>query len=232
MPKNWSRGFTKETHPSLLKISQTMRNKKINNFAKWQETMRLSGKMKSNYPDFKKDGNLAELIGVVLGDGHIEIFPRTECLYVLSNSNNPGFIKRYSTLIEKTFQKEPTVTKMPHANCVRIRLYEKNISRRLGVPSGSRNRAKIEVPKWILKNPDFVVRYLRGLYEAEGSFCVHLPTCTYKFLFAGVNQSMLGNVFKLVEGLGFHPHMGKKQVQVSRKEEVYRLKELIGFRVY
>lgn len=232
MGKAWNRGLTKYTHPSVLKISETMKRRKINNFSKWMEKMKKLGKIKSAYPELPKNGDLAELIGVVLGDGHIGIFPRSESLLIFSNSNNPGFVKRYAALVERIFDKKPAVKKQFNANCIRISIYEKNISNRLNIPSGARKNRKIIIPKWISQNEEYIIRYLRGLYEAEGSLCIHKPTGTYKFLFSNLNTSMLDNVFLLLKKLGFHPHSDKRRVQISRKEEVYKFNDLIKFREY
>ncbi len=84
-----------------------MCKKKIDNFSEWRDRMKKLGKIRSIYKDLKKDGDLAELIGVILGDGHIGIFPRTECLLIFSNTKNKGFIRRYSALVEKIFDKKP-----------------------------------------------------------------------------------------------------------------------------
>ncbi len=194
--------------------------------------MKNKGKIRSKYPPFKKGGDLAELIGVILGDGYIGTHPRSEELCILSNANNHGFVTRYAYLIKKFFDKNPTVAKHSKADCIRIRIYQKHISDRLGIPLSPRGKLIIKVPDWILKKRRFIVRYLRGLYEAEGSFCVHKPTSTYKALFANKNKSMLNNVHQLVSRLGFHPHWGQYQIQLSRKEEVYRFLELIEFRKY
>lgn len=230
---SWCKGFTKETHPSVLKISETLKRKKIDNFKEWRDRMKKLGKIKSIYPDFAKNGDLAELIGVVLGDGSIGGFPRTESLTIVSNSKNTGFIKRYSFIVEKIFNKKPHLAR--HAkgvNCIRIRLYEKKISDRLDIPVGRRKNLNFKIPNWILRSREFLKRYLRGLYEAEGSFCVHKPTYTYKFMFSNKNESLLENVFEGMSILGFHPHKSKNQIQISRKEEVYRAKDLIKFRHY
>lgn len=215
------------------KISATMKARGLNNFAKWQAKMKAEGKMKSDYPTFEKNGDLAELIGVVLGDGHIYSFPRTEELSIFSNSNNPGFIKRYSDLVEKIFSRKP-VLRDHHGggNCTRIRIYEKHISKRLGIPVSPRGPKTIVVPGWIFRNKNYIVRYLRGLYEAEGCFCYHPATSTHKALFSNRNVSMLSNVETLLSKLGFHPHKGRYMIQLSRKEEVARFKDLIEFRKY
>jgi hypothetical protein len=208
-----------------------MRLKKLDNFKKWRDKMKKLGKIRSNYPELKKDGDLAELVGVILGDGNISVFPRTEAMTIASNAKNKGFIRRYAHLTEKVFSQKPTINK-PANGCVRIRIYQKYISKRINIPSGARKDKNIKIPGWILKNKSFLIRYLRGLYEAEGSFCIHKPTSTYKFLFSNRNESMLNNVYRSLVILGFYPNKSGYKVQVSRKEEVFRIKDLVKFRQY
>lgn len=232
MPSNWNKGKTKENNLSVKKISDTMKSRRLDNFKIWRDKMKLEGKIKSEYLPFKKDADLAELVGVILGDGHIRTFPRTEELSIFSNANNKGFVKRYVSLVEKVFDKKPAETIHSGGNCIRIRLYQKNISKRLDVPLSPRRDLVIKIPNWIFRDKNYIVRYLRGLYEAEGSHSVHVPTSTYKVQFSNRNKSMLENVHKLVSKLGFHPHGGTDMVQLSRKGEVYRFLDLIEFRKY
>ncbi|HRH32784.1 MAG TPA: LAGLIDADG family homing endonuclease [bacterium] len=232
MPHNWNKGFTKENHPSVRKISDTMKQKHQDNFALWRVSMKKKGFIKSHYQVLIKNGDLAELIGVTLGDGHICIYPRTEELRIISNSNNPGFISRYALLIDKVFSKKAYIIKNSKSNSTKIGIYEKYISQRLGVPAGARKYLKIEVPRWIIQNRLFIVRYLRGLYEAEGCFAVHPGTYTYKMMFSNRNTSLLDNVYYLLIKLGFHPHRSTNLIQISKKDEVFRLKTLLKFREY
>lgn len=232
MASVWNKNQSKDTNLSVKKISDTMRLKKIDNFKLWRDKMKLEGKIKSEYKSLEKNGDLAELIGVTLGDGHICVYPRTEELRIISNSSNVGFVKRYADLVHKVFHKKAYIRVSNQSNSIRIGLYEKYISDRLGVPAGARKDLAITVPDWILSKKNYIVRYLRGLYEAEGSFCVHEATYTHKFFFANRNRSMLLNVKSLMEILGFHPHISKDQVQLSKKEEVYRAMNLLKFRSY
>lgn len=233
MSKGWSKGLTKNTNISIMKRSKTMREKGLDNFSRWRETMRATGQLISKYPKLNKNGDLAELIGVVLGDGHIRKFPRTEELSIFSNSKNKGFITRYSGLIKKIFNKEPSITKHG-SGCTRIRIYQKNIKSRIDVPYSPRSLKKIKIQSWIFNKKTYILRYLRGLYEAEGSHCVHLPTSTFKLFFSNKNISMLNNVFKLLKKLGFHPHMahGHNNVQISKKDEVLKAINMLKFRKY
>jgi len=209
-----------------------MRNKKIDNFRRWREEMKKIGIIPNGYPPLKKSRKLAEYLGVVLGDGNISKFPRTERIIISCNSKNIGFIKRYSLFTEELFNKKPTVSKVWNANNVRISLYQKNISMRLEVPSGNRNNYKFKIPDWILKNNNYLISLLRGLYEAEGSLSIHAKTYTYNFQFRNVNQNLLKAVENGLRILGYHPEVRKDAIRLRKKIEVAKFKELIKFRIY
>jgi len=230
--RSWSKGFTKENHPSIRKISETMKRRKVDNFSNWRQEAVRTGRIRTHFPALPQNGDLAEVIGVILGDGHIEKFPRTERLLIFSNSNNRGFVKRYSDLVEKLFRKRPYVYKQSGQNCVRISIYENRISERLGIPTGSRKNIPITVPGWVARKKPYIIRYLRGLYEAEGSYSIHKPTYTYKFVFSNKNQFLLKNVSELLKVLGFSPHSDTLRVQLSRRNEVLGAVKLLRFRRY
>ncbi len=229
---SWSKGFTKATHPSVLKISQTMKRKRIDNFHEWRERMRALGKIPSSYPPLQQSQLLAEYIGIVLGDGNISKFPRTQRLIISANSNNKGFIKRYTWLTHTLFQKKPAVKKVKGKNCTRISLYQKRISERLSIPTGNRQDKTIKIPSWIWQEEKYITAFLRGLFEAEGSLSIHKPTCTYNFQFANTNKSLLEATEKGLRMLGYNPEVRKKSVRLRKKLEVAKFRELIKFREY
>ena len=230
MATAWNKGKTKETNPSVAKISATMKARGLDNFLTWRNRMKDEGKIKSNYPPFAKDERFAELIGVTLGDGHIESLPRTDRLIISGDANKPAFINRYAELVRVLFQKEPHILFSKTSNAVRISIYEKNICQRLGIPSGNRHDLCYKIPDWIDNNRCFLTAFLRGLYEAEGFYGVHKPTYTYKLNFYNYNQSLLDLVFASVSKLGFHPHRSRHAIQLSRKDEVESLRSIIRFR--
>jgi len=228
----WNKGFTKNTHPSLMGLSNTLKSKHIDNFKNWRLQQQKLGRVPNEKQSFKKSRALAELIGVVLGDGNISRFPRTERLVITGNSNNIGFYKRYAVIVHKIFHKQPTVSKATKTNSVRISIYQKYISKRIEVPCGSRKDLAIQIPPWITQNKGYLVSILRGLFEAEGSLSIHLKTYTYNFQFSNRNDSLLKFVADSLVILGFHPEIRTYYVRLRRKSEVARFKNLIKFRVY
>lgn len=232
MHNSWSKGFTKETHPSVMKISQTLISKKIDNFREWRNRMKNLGLIPKNYPSFRKSGDLAEYIGVILGDGNIGKFPRTERLVIVGNANNRGFIERYAKLTEKFFNKKPFVGKCQNTNAVRISLYQKKISKRLNIPCGNKKKINWQMPKWIQNNKNYLIRLLKGLFEAEGSLSIHIPTCTYNFQFRNNNKSLLTIMENGLKLLGYHPEIRINSVRLRKKQEVENFRKLINFRLY
>lgn len=232
MNSPWNKGLTKQTSDSVLCISNTMRRKKIDNFAKWREKAKEEGLIKGSYDPFVRDEKLAELLGVVLGDGYIGAHSRTECLRIVSNSNNQGFIERYEKLVTDIFKKKPTVKKRKNSDATDIVLYEKHIAKRLGLETGAKTHRPFLLPSWIKKNKQYKISFLRGLYETDGYIGHHEPTYTHKFVFYNINECLLDLVCKLLYELGFHPHRSKTCIQVSRKVEVDKLSKLVHFREY
>lgn len=214
------------------KISLTMRTRKLDNFRQWRDAQKQKGLIKSEYPPLRRNGDLAELIGCVLGDGHIHKHERCDSLRITGNYSNKGFTRHYANLISKVFDKEPTVKKVRATNAVTITIYERHISKRLRIPHGDRGNLNYQLPTWIKRSKQFKIRFLRGLYEAEGSECHHPPTSTHKLFFANRNPALLTLVANLVQELGFRTNTYRYNVQVSRQLEVQNLANLLEFRHY
>jgi hypothetical protein len=228
----WNKGKTKETNTSVKKISETFKNKKIDNFKNWRQEMIKAGVIKNSYSPFKKTKELAFLIGMTLGDGHIQKFPRTERLLISLNTKYPGLIEYVNNLMTKIFEKQATLSKVRNSNCMRVWVYQKMISSRLEIPTGNRGMSTLGIPGWIWKSKTYIIFCLKGLFEAEGSLSIHLPTYTYNFGFSNKNQKLLDDVEMALRILGFNPEVRSDKIRLRKKEEVFLFKKLINFRKY
>jgi len=115
---------------------------------------------------------------------------------------------------------------------VKITLYQKNISERLDVPIGNRRYSKKGLPQWVWEAENYLVACLRGLFEAEGSLSVHLPTYTYNFSFSNRNEKLLKDVQDSLIKLGFNPETRLYAIRLRKKNEVKYFRKLINFRNY
>jgi len=231
-PPPWNKGKTRFNNSSVEKISKTFKSRKIDNFKNWRNKARKLGLIPDSYLVFRHNSDLAFLIGLTLGDGNIGIFPRTECLRIVLGTDKPLLIKYARQIIKSVVGKEPSVIKRTGVNCCNVTVYQKKLSKRLGIPSGPRKYLKILLPDWIWKRKIFLLNALRGLFEAEGSFSIHEQTYTYNLSFSNTNISLLNEVQKALTFLGFHPERRQNAVRLRRKIETFNFVSLIGFRKY
>lgn len=215
-----------------MKISRTLRQRGIDNFSAWREEMRRSGEIPDTTKPLTKDNSLALLIGLTLGDGHIENFPRCERLTITLGTDKPKLITFAYQLVGKVFGKFPNVRNQKGSNCMKIDLYQRSIARRIGVTSGNRRYDVNGIPKWIWRKKKFLVSCIKGLYEAEASLNFHEPTYTCNFAFHNRNKKLLSDVYKALVRFGLHPEVRPVAIRIRRKNEVKYLRELLSFREY
>lgn len=227
-PPPWNKGQTKLTSISVSKISETFKKRNIDNFANWRIEAREKGIIPKSYPKLKRSEKLAFLIGLTLGDGNIHAFPRTERLTVALNIKYRSLVVCTKTLLEELFNKRASLHQQ--GNGIRVWIYQKHISRRLGIPSGDRRNSKVGMPGWVWRFKPYLVACLKGLFEAEGSLSIHLPTCTYNFQFSNTNPVLLKDVGSGLETLGFHPEYRNKATRLRKRDEVKKFENLISFR--
>ena len=228
----WNRGKTKENDPSVRKTSETLKARRIDNFAQWRQRARDIGKIPDTHEPLIKNERLAFLIGLTLGDGHIGKFPRSEVLRIVLGTDKPLLWQHAASVVRTVFAKEPHVRRRTHSACVDITLYQTWLSERLGVPIGSRKQLAVTLPEWIRSHRPYLIACLKGLFEAEGSYSVHAPTYTHNLSFSNRNPTLLNEVARALESLGFHPERRSYAVRLRRRREAARFIELIGFRRY
>ncbi|OGD02035.1 hypothetical protein A3E17_04485 [Candidatus Amesbacteria bacterium RIFCSPHIGHO2_12_FULL_48_14] len=231
-PGPWNKGKNKENDPSVRKISETFKIKHINNFANWRKQMIREGKILANPRPLKKNRMTATLIGLVLGDGNIHKFPRTEKLTITLGTDKPDLITFAERLTEQVFSKATMTLKHGLCKAVRITLYQKSISSRMEIPSGSRRYSKTGIPQWIWGSRTYLISCLKGLCEAEASYSVHLPSSTYNFSFHNRNPKLLSDASKALKKLGYHPEIRTYAIRLRKKDEVKSFVDLIKFRIY
>ena len=230
-PTTWNKGLTKYTDIRVKKISETFKRKSIDNFVVWRNRAKREGLIPTYHP-LRKDENLAFLLGLILGDGNIQKMSRTECLRIVLGTDKPKLWRYAVKIVEGVFNKTPNIYKRPGKNCVNITIYQKYLSKRLGIPLGARRDKPIKLPKWIWNNETYLKQAVKGLFEAEGSFSIHKKTYTYNLSFSNVNVSLLDEVQEALTSFGYHPERRSNAVRLRKKTETFKFINLIRFRKY
>lgn len=231
-PSPWNKGKNKDNDISVKKISVTLKTKKIDNFKTWRENAKKLGIIPNPEKLFNQNEDLAFLTGLILGDGHLAKASRTEVLRITLGTDKPDLWKYAAKIVSRVFNKKPNIRKRKHSEAMDITIYQNNLAKRLFIPLGPKRKYRLKLPPWIWGNKSFLISAVKGLFEAEGSFSIHLKTCTYNFAFCNFNTSLLLEVKKALILFGYHPEERKTAIRLRKRDEALSFEQLIKFRKF
>lgn len=219
----WNKGYTKLTHPGVLKISKTLTAQPRSNFFLWQIQHRLS------YPRLRKNNNLAEFYGLLLGDGCIEKVSRTEKISISCHSKEVKRVARIQKMMTSIFGKRASLRHRRESHCADVYLYQNHLSRRLDFPTGKKLLHKLRIPPWISQCHSHTLRCLKGLFETDGNLSIDRKNHTEVIKFTNWSQTLLDDVYQMLHKMRFHPQRRATDVRLARKKEVRQFVKLIEF---
>ncbi len=177
-----------------------------------------------------KNKNLAELIGMYLGDGNLGNYPKytkkksklPRCSYlrIYCNINEKQYASEINNILIKVFNKRPYMRERPEESIVYFEISLKNLGLYLGFPVGDKIKNKVDIPEWIFAKKQYLSSCLRGLFDTDG--CCYRTGGKYLIInYTNLNQVLLKSIHRGLEILGFHPFSrGNKNVELGRQGEV------------
>lgn len=126
--------------------------------------------------EFKKplhSANLAEFIGILLGDGCIS---NTQATISLNRRDDRDYAKFVCRFIADLFNHKPTVSDYKHRSTLNIRINGVNfveLLENLGLRRGNKIKNGADVPGWIKENNPFSLACARGLFDTDGGLYTH-----------------------------------------------------------
>lgn len=184
-----------------------------------------------------KDEQLAELIGIILGDGNIFINKDVAQLRIVCNSLNEkdyliNFIK---PLIENIFGITSRIVFHKTRNGIILSVENRNLIEFLisiGLMPGNKVKNQVTIPCWIRSDNKLLAACIRGLIDTDGSV-FRMSKRDFdnpRIQFKNFNKALLEDVRNSLIELGFHPSkIIYKGIFLSRLNEVRRFSEDIKF---
>lgn len=196
---------------------------------------RIFGKIKINIslPQFSED--LAEFVGILIGDGSL-----SKLNYEITISLNSLYEMPYAiyikSLINKLFRISPRI--YIQKGTIRIRINSKalfNFLLQIGVPWGKKKK---EIPKWIGKRKEYIIGFVRGLIDTDGSIFLSSDKCVLNFSskeLANETSKLLGMILgRYIRVLGNNLNIFSLNAikDYMKKVGSSNLKNIIKFREY
>lgn len=179
---------------------------------------------------------LAEFIGALAGDGHLRLKSPAEVNIVTGKILDSPHLYYLVDLFKELFSYEPKVVFQPPKKIIKLRFYSKDLVTKLhttySLPIG-RKKGKLHIPQQILANKHYLIAYLRGLFDTDGSLTRHhKATRTHKESGAIVEICSLDLPFLLevsqaLESLGFTTSVGSKNAKIYAKEQIDKFFKMI-----
>lgn len=189
----------------------------------------------------KDSMDLAELYGVMLGDGNLCRIKGyklgTYQIRITGDSRHDKlYFKEYlKPLIERLFDVKATINYLKNSNGVTLTVSGRelvNFFENKGFKPGDKIINQLEIPDWIKQNKNFLKVCLRGLYDTDGSVYKLTNQNSYQICFTNYNQILLNDVRNAL--LDFGIKVSKisrmRDITITKKSELRKFLNEVGFR--
>lgn len=176
--------------------------------------------------------DLAEFLGICTGDGSVSKYQTEIALNSIADKEYVGYVTELSV---KLFPgAKVSALKKNNQNVVRVKINSRIVSDFL-LAEGMTPNAKV-IPLWILSSSVLIYRFMRGLFDTEGSISFKRyrskkGLCLYKQLnFRNADVNLMIFVRDNLISLGLKPTTTlKRSLYLSNHDAIDKFRDIIGF---
>ena len=186
----------------------------------------IESKEKINKPlKLKKNEDLAELICIILGDGHLhkkgeKKYKNSLLSISLNRVDELEYVHYVKNLMQKVFKISPDLVPRKNSKSVDIKLYGDGLIetlKRLGLMTGDKVQNQVCVPQWIKKDQEWiernkeewifkysplVIRGLKGLVDTDGTIYVDKKNKSIGIGFRNASLPLIKDFKEMCRSLG------------------------------
>jgi DNA-binding XRE family transcriptional regulator len=181
-----------------------------------------------------KSVELAEFIGIMLGDGGMHKYQSVITLHHIDDRKYIDFVSRR---IQKLFRIKPALYHIPKSSVFNIVVSRAEVViylHSLGLPIGNKVKQRFDVPEWIKKNKRYSIACVRGLVDTDGSVFTHSYKVSRKWYnykklsFTSYSEPLRFSVAKILTDLGMSPRVTEKDVRLDSIADMRKYFSIIG----
>lgn len=180
--------------------------------------------------------DLAELIGIMLGDGGIS---RTQISVTLGYTTDRMYVPHIRKLIKRLFKVKTSIYRSEDRDAIRIRASGVNLVKHLltlGLIEGNKIKQQFDIPFWIQQKEQYIRACIRGMVDTDG--CVHrkvrresngIEYRSVGITFCSASKPLQISLIKLFNTLGFRVAISGRTIYLCGREQIKRYVKEIGF---
>lgn len=209
----------------------------------WREWWEKDGQFKDlpilqaklfNKPAYSTD--LAEFVGIVLGDGGISERQITITLHRITDKKYFNFVKK---LTKKLFNINTGIYKSPKFLADNLVISRTGLVKycvdSLGLKMGNKIKNQADIPEWVKKNKKYAIACVRGLVDTDGSVYDHKymsggKQYSYKKMsFTSLSKPLLNSVYKIMRENNLNPGLHReKEIKLENRVDVAKYFSIFG----
>lgn len=184
----------------------------------------------------KKSEQLAEFVGIVLGDGGISNYQVAITLHRFDDIEYSKFVQKlirdlFGVTAKKQLQKDALADDFVVSRIKLVNLLVHD----LGLKKGSKVKQQVDIPTWIKTNRKFYRACVRGLIDTDGCVFTHrykVKGREYKYKklsFTNRSEPLLQSVLHFLVKEGFAARLGKhSDVRLDSTRDMERYFQVVG----
>lgn len=178
---------------------------------------------------------LAELMGILMGDGHLDKYQISMSTHSETDIEHAEFVVN---LLTSVFGLPVSLRKRNTKQAVVVTLSSKAACEHLhalGMPRGNKLMKGLYPPTWIKENTEYTSAFMRGLIDTDG--CVYQDRHTIRgrayvsicIAFTSASSELLDFVEAVLTAREYHPTRWGRSIRLRRRMDVFRYASEIGF---
>lgn len=160
----------------------------------------------------RKSAQLAEFLGIVLGDGGLTDGQCEISLHITDDAEYAQYVK---TLADTLFRSHASICPYPKHTVIKIVISGVKFTEILesfGLRRGHKIRHQVDIPNWIKNNPKYLKACMRGLFDTDGGTFTHRHVVNshkyrhFGLVFASASKPLLASYITGLRMVGLVPH--------------------------
>ncbi len=193
----------------------------------WRQRF-VGEKIKKTIKIPEKNEDIAEILGIVLGDGHLE----RKTLTITGNCDEIEHYNYIKNKIKRTFGLDSSILKLKNQNAIQLKIYSVELIKFLIANSfviGDKIKNKESLPRWIFEREEFIHGALRGLFDTDGG--IYQKQKKYKraiIEFQTDSPCIRRDIFEMLKKIDFTSSKSSGNIRIQNQDEIKRFFSVIG----